>query len=484
MVSARLLVVALVVLFACQGALGATFKVETNAFRIKEPASVAQSFSSAIGDFGVPLYGGTLVGRVGQLSNNEDGCGEISALPEGTDTLLVVRGGCFFVEKAYNAQLAGARAVIVADHTEEALLTMALPEDRPDIAALSQRVSIPTVLVTKSTGDALRKGIKQAPRGTVVEMDWSESIVHPDNRVEWEMWLSTPGWCGPTCAATTSFLGAFKENAQSLERGGYTKFTPHVLLARCSSWSSPRACATDCIRGGRYCAVGASSLSSDPPRTGRDVVLQDLRAMCVFKILQDGGEGWRWWDYASAFSATCSPRAAVYDADCADRALKSAGVELAAVADCMGNPDTDAPLQVLEQELEASAGADGVGRVIMLPTLAVNTNQYRGRLDAPSVLRALCAGFAEGTEPTACLASGLNVDECTAGTDDCWRGEGFSACQDTFRGWTCKCPEGFKGDGHQCEDVDECALGTHNCDQICHNVPGSFQCDCRAGFKL
>lgn len=41
----------------------------------------------------------------------------------------------------------------------------------------------------------------------------------------------------------------------------------------------------------------------------------------------------------------------------------------------------------------------GNGKILLLPTVIVNKHQYRGRLDVPSILRALCAGFSETTEP-------------------------------------------------------------------------------------
>ena len=33
-------------------------------------------------------------------------------------------------------------------------------------------------------------------------------------------------------------------------------------------------------------------------------------------------------------------------------------------------------------------------------------------------------------------------------------------------------------------DVDECEIGTNNCDQICSNTDGSFTCSCEDGFRL
>ena len=33
-------------------------------------------------------------------------------------------------------------------------------------------------------------------------------------------------------------------------------------------------------------------------------------------------------------------------------------------------------------------------------------------------------------------------------------------------------------------DIDECALGTDNCEQICEDFPGTFRCNCRNGFSI
>ena len=46
----------------------------------------------------------------------------------------------------------------------------------------------------------------------------------------------------------------------------------------------------------------------------------------------------------------------------------------------------------------------GNGKILLLPTVIVNKHQYRGRLDVPSILRALCAGFSETTEPEVCCS--------------------------------------------------------------------------------
>ncbi|KAH7698650.1 Calcium binding EGF domain containing protein, partial [Aphelenchoides avenae] len=50
----------------------------------------------------------------------------------------------------------------------------------------------------------------------------------------------------------------------------------------------------------------------------------------------------------------------------------------------------------------------------------------------------------------------------------------------------CVCREGFAldGDGKTCHDIDECEKSNAGCDQLCINVPGSFECSCNPGFLL
>ena len=37
---------------------------------------------------------------------------------------------------------------------------------------------------------------------------------------------------------------------------------------------------------------------------------------------------------------------------------------------------------------------------------------------------------------------------------------------------------------HNVSDLDECATGTHNCEQICCNTISNWTCDCNPGYSL
>ena len=142
----------------------ARFIVEKNSVKVLSPRSLRGHHEAAIANYGVPEYGGTLTGVVLYLEDPKLAtvCGPLGdkklRSPSGRPVVLLVdRGGCYFALKTWNAQMAGAAAVLVADTADEPLLTMDSPEDEtPDMAFLAN-ITVPSALVTKRFGDALRR---------------------------------------------------------------------------------------------------------------------------------------------------------------------------------------------------------------------------------------------------------------------------------------------------------------------------------------
>lgn len=94
--------------------------------------------------------------------------------------------------------------------------------------------------------------------------------------------------------------------------------------------------------------------------------------------------------------------------------------------DCMdvGKLDGTDPIPLLDTELAVQTGNDTESTVAILPTVRVNQKQYRGTLDAPSVIRALCAAFPLGQEPSLCNEGWVSDNECAIG------GAGWKACNE------------------------------------------------------
>lgn len=90
-----LLCVGVLLLGCCVG----RFVVEKNSLKVTSPKSLKGTYECAIGNFGVPKYGGTLVGSVLYPKVNQKGCTNFSDVnfqskPGGFPTFLLVdRGG-------------------------------------------------------------------------------------------------------------------------------------------------------------------------------------------------------------------------------------------------------------------------------------------------------------------------------------------------------------------------------------------------------
>jgi len=74
-----------------------------------------------------------------------------------------------------------------------------------------------------------------------------------------------------------------------------------------------------------------------------------------------------------------------------------------------------------------------------------------------------------------------DLDECVLGTDNC---DINGTCINTPGSFFCQCDDGSQG--ASCEiDINECEDGNNGgCEQICDNTAGSFNCDCFTGFEL
>ncbi|KAL8206025.1 hypothetical protein R6Q57_009576 [Mikania cordata] len=518
------------------------FVVEKNSLKVTSPDNLKGTYECAIGNFGVPEYGGTLTGYVRYPKSNQKACQifdfSLKSEPAGGLPLFVLldRGDCYFTLKAWNAQKAGAAAILVADNRPEPLITMDMPEEENASADYLQNITIPSALISMSLGNSIKKSLN---KGDIVniKLDWTESLPHPDERVEYEFWTNSNDECGTKCDSQINFVKNFKGAAQILEKNGYTQFMPHYITWYCpEAFTLSKQCKSQCINHGRYCAPDPEQ-DFNKGYDGKDVVVQNLRQACFYKVANVTGKPWLWWDYVTDFSIRCPMKDKKYNKECADEVIKSLGVDLKKVDECIGDTEADTDNSVLKAEQEAQIGKGSRGDVTILPTLVINNRQYRGKLAKAAVLKAICSGFEETTEPAICLSDEIETNECQDNNGGCWmdKSANITACRDTFRGrvcecpivqgvkfvgdgykhceasgalrcevnnggcWKstqqgrtysaciddhtkgCKCPPGFKGDGvNSCEDIDECKDKTAcQCPECkCKNTWGSYECSC------
>ncbi|KAF6168687.1 hypothetical protein GIB67_026573 [Kingdonia uniflora] len=481
------------------------FIVEKNSLRVTSPDSLKDVYECAIGNFGVPQYGGTMVGTVVYPKLDQKACKGFDTVslsfkskPGGLPTFILTdRGDCFFTLKAWNAQIAGAAAILVADDRIEPLITMDTPEEDNARADYLENITIPSALISKTFGDSIKNALSKEEMVNI-KLDWTESLPHPDERVEYEFWTNSNDECGPKCDSQIEFVRNFKGAAQILEQKGYTQFTPHYITWYCpEAFTLSKQCKSQCINHGRYCAPDPEQDFSKG-YDGKDVVVQNLRQACLFKIANESGKAWLWWDYVTDFAIRCPMKEQRYTKECADHVIQYLGLDLKKIDQCIGDPKADAENPVLKAEQEAQIGKGSRGDVTMLPTLVINERQYRGKLDKGAVLKAICAGFQENTEPSVCLSEDIETNECLHSNGGCWQDKAANAtaCKDTFRGRVCECPVvrgvKFVGDGYNhCEasGARRCEINNGGCWKktlegrtysACIEDKG---CQCPSGFK-
>jgi len=123
----------------------------TPTFRISSPASVAKTYQINLAGFGPHP---TVAGLNGTIAAAlpADGC---TAITNGGAVIgrvvLIDRGGCTFVTKANNAQLAGATAVIIANNVAG---TIAPGDDGSGTV-----INIPVISISQSDGAAIRAAL-------------------------------------------------------------------------------------------------------------------------------------------------------------------------------------------------------------------------------------------------------------------------------------------------------------------------------------
>ena len=77
------------------------------------------------------------------------------------------------------------------------------------------------------------------------------------------------------------------------------------------------------------------------------VVIENKRQLCIFKLAKEKQQPWLWWTFAAGYSTRCTMANGKYaDTACAEAETRIVGLDPAAVATCMGdsNADADHPL--------------------------------------------------------------------------------------------------------------------------------------------
>lgn len=305
--------------------------------------------------------------------------------------IVVDRGGCTFVTKVRVAQEFGAGAVIVVDNESSGLTKNQIHQLIMANDGYGELVKIPSVFVSYDEGKLLKEQIiaNRNDGGVIAEMAWN---VPSNDVVIMDLWMS------PDYVEAQQFLIDFKETGEKLIN--ILQFIPHYYMFNLESDFNH-----NCYSNNFYC-------SEDPdgpgPITGRNVVEESLRQLCVWEInAKRMGEttldnvkstnvfhSKEYWEYVALFAESCHRHS---DDDitrfgtkqCSENVMKAVGISVDDVNACI---DKDGEV-LLKLQLANTAWSSYA--------LRINGWRYSGPIERDLVRKAICSGFVK--TPQECI---------------------------------------------------------------------------------
>ena len=377
--------------------------------KIYNPVSLANEFDGnsikySIANFGHIPYGRTLIGPV-RLSDPMDACSPIRLNvtndQKESPFLLIKRGNCTFVTKVKYAQLFGAKVALIMDDREEITQDITMADD-----GYSYTLRIPSIFISQLDGDKLSSYLTsydQSKSDIILTINFDMPQL---SSFEYSFWLST---------SNRNSFRLVREYEQYYRKiSDVTKFVPHYNIWTCevcarSNFTTPTP--DNCISGGRYCCIDPDGRG---PATGAQVVLEDLRQICIYRTHPD-----LWWNYMMKFDSECIEIQVVED--CSNKLINELGIDKGKVDECYQNsfkttgkkfdPEVDDHMILAnETKIIRTMG------IQFWPTVTMNNVSYKGNIEGRNVFEAVCSMFPMEKVPENCKeALGITITEHSEG---------------------------------------------------------------------
>ena len=332
----------------------------------------------SLGNFGNPPYGSAIIGSL-YLPEDTWACSKLS-LPTDVypEIVLILRGNCEFRIKVKNVEATGAKAVLVIDNKEELVETVVMGGD-------TEGSSIPALLISKNEGQIIKTAVENGEVQVKIHFE-----IRKSEYVVLDLWSSSAD------LKSLQFLSQFSRFSPKFPKS-QLDFRVHYALWSCFecqdlNFTLDKA---DCVSGGRYCAPDPDGSG---PLSGRNVLLEDLREICVLQSISREDNYRKWFDYMASFSQSC--RLDLTES-CAISVMKQVSVDSAKVMKCVN--ESFYPGEVAYADNYLLAKELNAWKTLSpgyFPAILVNEVAYRGAWEGVAVAKVICASFA--INPSGC----------------------------------------------------------------------------------
>jgi hypothetical protein len=312
---------------------------------------------------------------------------EINRAQDITPFMIARRGECSFVQKVRNMENVGIAVSIIIDNRPEMIDEILMSDD-----GTGGGIRIPSMLIGTNDGDKLINWYKNATPEERKRLTLMCEFVMPvHDKVDVDFWFTS------SSDRAIDFLEDFKKIEKQL--GDKMNFRPRYVFWECTGCDQAYL-DNDCFGGGKYCAVESSNMNLK----GREIVLEDLRQLCLWEQFSKANETIRWWNYIANVHSTCY---SVINEDCSMRAHEEMNLDFDRTMQCVKNSFGGASESKWGEATMANTFID---REIsywkeygtnIYPSIVINGKTYRGQIEPLSVFNAICAGFTY--TPDVCL---------------------------------------------------------------------------------
>lgn len=336
---------------------------------------------SSLADFGNPPYGTQMVGKAYYHSEVPSACSSVDHIEiekeHGLPILLADRGNCSFATKARYAQDAGYKALVLVDFSDEDVTDMVMTDN-----GSGGNLFIPTFMIERRDGNDIKSFAAEKDSDVQLKLVFD---VEKRSRVNLRVVYSSDN------SKALNFFAEFAPYAKKFNRTTLN-FRPHFVLWYCTDCliKGYNESNEDCLSGGRYCAPdpdGSGAL------TGRDVVLEDLRQLCLLSSFSKEDNVYSiWFDYMKKFNETC--RSDITET-CSYGVMQTMPGSVAAVKDCiLKSAKNGGDLTLVENELlrkEVRYLKQMTASVY--PAIILNNHTYRGDWEGLQLAQTICSSY-------------------------------------------------------------------------------------------
>jgi len=194
----------------------------------------------------------------------------------------------------------GVAVAIIIDNRPEMIDEILMSDD-----GTGGGIRIPSMLIGTNDGDKLVEWYKNASEEEREQMIIMCEFVMPEHDI-----VDLDFWFTSSSDRAIDFLEDFTKIEKHL--GALLNFKPRYVFWECTNCDAAYL-EKDCLGGGRYCAVESSNANIK----GRDIVLEDVRQLCLWEDLSAKNDTISWWKYMKRVHSTCY---SVINEECSMRA--------------------------------------------------------------------------------------------------------------------------------------------------------------------